>query len=175
MSSSTLIEVFGHIVFSLTRGVTEHYNPEEPEFTAESFGYNPLESTGLEWYYHPVRVMDACSPEDSEETQEDQQNEDTATAWKRLRPSACNTVCKSMFIGAWISLLAAPIISTVFMLISYLSYKTIFNCRLLPKELIPVRVQWTKTISEVILDVSFYFWFFFIDFLVCCYSFARIS
>ena len=187
MSSSTLIEVFGHIVFSLTRGVTEHYNPEEPEFTAESFGYNTLESTGLEWYYHPideviyqeysdreatswdyltfsnleVRVMDACSPEDNEETQEDQQNEDTATAWKRLRPSACNTVCKSMFIGAWISLLAAPIISTVFMLISYLSYKTIFNCRLLPKELIPVRVQWTKTISEVILDVSFYFWFFF--------------
>ena len=28
MSGSTLIEVFGHIVFSFTRGVTEHYNPE---------------------------------------------------------------------------------------------------------------------------------------------------
>ena len=54
MSSSTLIEVFGHIVYSFTRGVTEHYNPEEPEFTAESFGYDPLESTGREWYYHPV-------------------------------------------------------------------------------------------------------------------------
>ena len=54
MSSSTLIELFGHIVFSFTRGVTEHYNPEEPEFTAESFGYNPLESTGREWYYHPI-------------------------------------------------------------------------------------------------------------------------
>ena len=37
-----------------SRGVTEHYNPEEPEFTAESFGYDPLESTGREWYYHPV-------------------------------------------------------------------------------------------------------------------------
>ena len=54
MSSSTLMEVFGHIVFNFTRGVTNCYNPEEPEFTAESFGYNPLESTGREWYYHPV-------------------------------------------------------------------------------------------------------------------------
>ena len=53
MSSSTLIEVFGHIVYSFTRGVTEHYNPDEPEFTPESFGYDPLQSTGREWYYHP--------------------------------------------------------------------------------------------------------------------------
>ena len=86
--SSTLIEVFGHIVFSFTRSVTERYNPEEPEFTTESFGYDTLESTGREWYYHPVeeliyqeysdreatssdhptsrnlnvRVVDACSP-----------------------------------------------------------------------------------------------------------------
>ncbi|KAL9956350.1 hypothetical protein ACROYT_G037815 [Oculina patagonica] len=114
MSSNTLIEVFGHIVFSFTRGVTEHYNPEEPEFTAESFGYDPLQSTGREWYYLPVdeliyqeysdrettsldylasssldiRVIDACSPEENEETQEDQQDKDKAMAWKRLRPSA---------------------------------------------------------------------------------------
>ena len=54
MSSSTLIEVFGHIVFSFTRGVTEHYNPEEHEYTVESFGYDPLQSTGREWYYLPV-------------------------------------------------------------------------------------------------------------------------
>ena len=52
MSSRTLLEVFGHIVFSFTRGVTEHYNPEEPEYTAESFGYSPLESTDREWYRH---------------------------------------------------------------------------------------------------------------------------
>ena len=97
MSSSTLIEVFGHIVFSFTRGVTEHYNPEEPDFTAESFGYNPIESTGREWYYHPVdeliyqeysnreatsldylasgsldvRVINVSSPEENDETQED--------------------------------------------------------------------------------------------------------
>ena len=33
MITSTLIEVFGHILYSFTRGVTEHYNPDEPEFT----------------------------------------------------------------------------------------------------------------------------------------------
>jgi len=46
MSSSTMIEVFGHIVFNVTRGVTEHYNPQEPEFTAKCFDYNLLESLG---------------------------------------------------------------------------------------------------------------------------------
>ena len=40
MSSSTLLEMFGHVVFSFTRGVGEHYNPDEPEFTPEIFGYN---------------------------------------------------------------------------------------------------------------------------------------
>ena len=55
MSSSTLIEVFGHIVFSFTRGVTEHYYPEEPESMA--FGYDPLQGTGLEWNYQPVEEV----------------------------------------------------------------------------------------------------------------------
>ena len=36
MSSDTLFEVFGHILFSFTRGVTEYYNPQEPEYAAES-------------------------------------------------------------------------------------------------------------------------------------------
>lgn len=54
MSSSTLLEIFGHVLFSFTKSVTDHYNPEEPEFNNELFGYNPLESTGREWYYHPV-------------------------------------------------------------------------------------------------------------------------
>ena len=34
------------VPLGFTRGVTE------PEFTAESFGYSPLESTGQEWYHH---------------------------------------------------------------------------------------------------------------------------
>ena len=100
MASSTVLQVLAHFVFSFTRGVTDHYNPEEPEFTAESFGYNPLESTGREWYYHPVdeliyqeysdreatssdylassrlyvRVINACLPENKEELQEDKED-----------------------------------------------------------------------------------------------------
>ena len=176
MSSNTLIEVFGHIVFSFTRGVTEHYNPQEPEYTAQSFGYDPLQNTGREWYYHPVgeliyqeysdreatsldylasnhpdiRVINACSIEENEETQEDQQGEDRAMAWKRLRPSALRTVCKSMYIGALISLLTAIIIGSVYMLISYLSNKTINNCEFHLKKSIPLNVQWMRSISLVI-------------------------
>ena len=176
MSSSTLIEVFGHIVFSFTRGVTEHYNPQEPEYTAESFGYDPLQNTGREWYYHPVedeliyqeysdreatsldyrasnhldiRAINACSPEENEETQESQEDEDRAMAWKRLRPSAIRTVCKSMYIGALISLLPAIITGSVYMFISYLCYKTVNNCEFHPKS-IPLNVQWMRSISTVI-------------------------
>ena len=191
MSSSTLIEVFGHIVFSFTRGVTEHYNPEEPEFTAESFGYNPLESTGREWNYLPVdeliyqeysgrevatldflaasrlevRVINACSPEEEEEIQENQQDEDKAMAWKRLRPSALRTVCQSMYIGALISLLTATIIGSLYMLISYVCYQTIQNCEFHQKESIPVKIQWIRTLSGVIACVFLYMWFF------CGYAF----
>ena len=186
MSSSTLIEVFGHIVFSFTRGVTEHYNPEEPEFTAESFGYNPLESTGREWCYHPVdeliyqeysnreaasldylasgslnvRVINVCSPEENDETQEDQQDKDRAMAWKRLRPSAFFTVFKSMYIGTLISLLAPSMTGAVYMLISYLCYETIHACQFHPKKLIPVKIQWIRSISGAISCIFLYIWFF---------------
>ena len=176
MSRSTLIEVFGHIVFSFTRGVTEHYNPQEPEYTANSFGYDPLQSTGREWYYHPVneliyqeysdreatgldylasnhpdiRVINACSIEENDETQEDQQDEDRAMAWKQLRPSAFRTVCKSMYIGALISLLTAIIIGSVYMLISYICNKTVNNCEFQPEKSVPLNVQWMRSISLVI-------------------------
>ena len=171
-----MIEVFGHIVFSFTRGVTELYDPQEPEYTTESFGYDPLQSTGREWYYHPVdeliyqeycdreatsldylgsnhpdiRVINACTPEENEETQEDQQDEDSPMAWKRLRPSALRTVCKSMYIGAMISLLTAIIIGSAYLLISYLSNKTVNNCEFHPRNSIPLNVQWMRTISLVI-------------------------
>lgn len=42
------------MVVSFTKGVIAFYNPDEPEFTTESLGYNPLESTGREWNYHPL-------------------------------------------------------------------------------------------------------------------------
>ena len=181
MSSSTLIEVLGEIVFSFTRGVTEHYNPEEPEFTAESFGYNPLESTGREWYCHPVdemiykeysdrevtrfdylasrsldvRVINACSPEENEDS-----HEDRSMAWKRLRPSALHTVFKSMYIGALISLFSALLIGIVYMLVSYLSYKFGLECQFHPRKLIPMQVQWMRCVTGMIAAAFLYIWYF---------------
>ncbi|XP_015776696.1 PREDICTED: uncharacterized protein LOC107354723 isoform X2 [Acropora digitifera] len=121
MSSRTLLEMFGHIVFSFTRGVAEHYNPDEPEFTPELFGYNAFDYTArsLAWYFKVdemiyqeysdrqhttldcqaasgfrVRVNDACLPNENEGMQESQPlvEADTAMAWKRLRPSVLATV-----------------------------------------------------------------------------------
>ena len=180
MSGSKLIEVLGHIVFSFTLGVTEHYNPEEPEYTTESFGYDPLQSTGREWYYHPVdeliyqeyseievtstnylacssldvRVINACLPEENEETDEHRQVEDKAMAWKRLRPSALQTVFKSMYIGALISLLTGSIIGTIFIMLSYLAYKTAMNCEYQLDKMVSTRVQWARTIADI-LSVAF--------------------
>ncbi|KAL9956482.1 hypothetical protein ACROYT_G037963 [Oculina patagonica] len=158
MSSNTLIEVFGHIVFSFTRGVTEHYNPEEPEFTAEAFGYDPLQSTGREWYYHPVdeliyqeysdreitnfhylppcslnvRVINACSPEENEETQHDQEDEDRAMAWKRLRPSALIAYIYPAYNkqdkeGKLLIALFAPLIGVVLKAISRICAQRLWN------------------------------------------------
>ena len=184
MSSSTLIEVFGHIVFSFTRGVTEHYNPQEPEYTAESFGYDPLQSTGREWYYHPVdefiyqeysdreatsldylvssrldtKVVNAYSLQENEETQEDQRDEDRTMAWKRLRPSALRTVCKSMYIGALISLLTATITGSEYLLISYITYKTELNCEFYPEWSISVEIQWIRSASSIICSAFLYLW-----------------
>ena len=186
MSTSTLIEIFRNLMFSFTRGVTENHNLEEPEFTAESFGYNPLESTGREWYYHPVdefiyqeysdreamsldylassrldvRVTNACSPEDNSKAQGDQQDEDRTMAWKRLRPSTLRTVCKSMYTGALISLLSAIFVGTIYVLVSYVSYKTKNYCEYHPIYLIPIQVQWFRTISGAILYGFVYFWYF---------------
>ena len=187
MSASTLIEMIGHFVVSFTRGVTEHYNPEEPEFTAESIGYNPLESTEREWYCHPVdeliyqeysdkeatrrdyltsgrsvdiRLTDACSLENEEADEDEPQvDEDGAMAWKRLRPSLFLSVCKSMYFGAFISLLTASVVGTVYMLISYLSYKTVHNCEFQSGNLIPTRVQWMRTIVSIVHCLFIYIWY----------------
>ena len=138
MLGSTIAELFGHILYSFTRDVTQHYNPNEPEFTAESFGYNPLESTGREWYCHPVdeliyqeysdreatsldyqvsrcvqvKVTDASTIENNEETHI-ASHEQREMAWKQLRPSVIRTICKSMYIGASISLFTAGIVGAI--------------------------------------------------------------
>ena len=160
----------------------------DKQHTAESFGYNPLESTGPEWYYHPVeefiyqeysdrelqtslnylaassldiKVMDACSTEEeNEETLKQQQLNDAALDWKRLRSSVCRTIWKSLYIGALISLLTATILGAIYTLVLYLSFKTINNCEFYPTKLIPIRVQWMRTISCSISYVMLHIWFF---------------
>ena len=187
MSSPTLLEMFSHIVFSFTRAVAEHYNPDEPEFTPELFGYNALESTGREWNFFPVdemiyqeysdrqdasldylaasgfrvRINDACLPNENEGMQENKPlvEADTAMAWKRLRPSALATVCKSLYIGASISILAATTTGVLYSLIAYVSYQTLFNCEYRLGESIPVKIQWIRTISTVIAIIFLYMCF----------------
>ena len=185
MLGSTIAELFGHILYSFTRDVTEHYNPNEPEFTAESFGYNPLDSTGREWYCHPVdeliyqeysdreatsldyqvsrrvevKVTDARSIENNEEAHI-ASHEQREMAWKRLRPSAIRTICKSMYIGGLISLVTAVIVGSMNILISYINMKTEQNCEFSLKKKIPVQVQWMKTISGSILCAFLYIWYF---------------
>ena len=187
MGSSTLLEMFGHIVFSLTRGVAGHYNPDEPEFTPELFGCNPFESTGREWNFFPVdemiyqeysdrqdttldylaasgfraRLNDASLPNENQGMQESQPlvEADTAMAWKRLRPSVISTVCKSLYIGASISILAATATGVLYSLLTYVSYQTLFNCEYRPGESIPAKIQWLRTISTVIAKIFLYMWF----------------
>ena len=189
MSSSALIEVLGRILFGFTRGVTEHYNPDEPEFTAESFGYNPLESTGREWYYQPVdeliyqeysvreatsltylasssldiKVIDACSPDENEESPEHMahhDHKDITMAWKRLRPSVLCTVRKSMYIGALISIVTAIFIGTIYMMVTYLSFKTVENCEFHLMNSTSTEIQWMRIISNIVSCIFLYIWFF---------------
>ena len=180
MSSVPLIEAFGRIVYGFTRGLTEHYNPEEPEYTAEILGYHPLESTtGREWFYKPVkeliyqeygenraslpsfnlqvRVINASS---TQEHDEPLQNDDTGTsgamAWKSFRPSIRHTICDSMYIGSLISLLAAIRIGTIYIVLAFLIYKTVMNCQY-QKEKMTSRQQWMRTIADVVSCALIYF------------------
>ena len=184
MNNSLLIEFFARFLFSFTRGVTEHYNPDEPE--VEIFGYDDsLSSEGREWNCQPVdkpiyqeysppsdddydllsignsrvrcRVIDTNSPEEYEDEQQDENDE---MAWKRFRPSVLRTVCQSMYIGALISLLTPAIIGLFYIMICYVSYETIRNCQLHQGETIPVKIQWIRTLSDVIGVAFLYMWFF---------------
>ena len=184
MTNNLLIEVFARVLFSFTRGVTEHYDPDGPE--VETVGFNDsLSSEGREWNCQPVdkpiyqeysppsdddhdllsvgnfrvryRVIDASSPD---EDGDDQQNEDDEMAWKQFRPSILRTVCQSMYIGALISLLTPTIFGLFYIVISYVSYETTRNCQFQPKETIPVKIQWIRTLSDVIGVAFLYMWFF---------------
>ena len=103
------------------------------------------------------RLIDASSPDEDED---DQQNEDDEMAWKRFRPSVLRTVCQSMYIGTSISLLSAVILGLFYVMIGYVSYETTRNCQFHPKETIPVKMQWIRTLSDVIGVAFLYMWFF---------------
>ena len=179
MSSVPLIEAFGRIVYGFTRGLTEHYNPEEPEYTAEILGCNPLESTGREWYHKPVKELvyqeygeNRVSPPsfnlniriiNASSTQEHDgplQNDDTETAgamaWKSFRPSIRHTISDSMYIGSLISLLASISIGTIYIALAFLIYKTVMNCQY-QKEKMTSRQQWMRTIADVVSCALIYF------------------
>ncbi|XP_015779973.1 PREDICTED: uncharacterized protein LOC107357846 isoform X3 [Acropora digitifera] len=84
---------------------------------------------------------------------------DPDMAWKRLRRSAIATVCKSLYIGASISILAAITTGVLYCLIAYVSYHTLFNCEYRPGESIPEKIQWIRTISTLIAIIFLYMWF----------------
>ena len=184
MTNSLLIEFFARVLFSFTRSVTQHYDPDEPE--VEILRYDDsLSSEGREWNCQPVdkpiyqeysppsdedndlmsvgnprvryRVIDASSPD---EDGDDQQNEDDEMAWKRFRPSVLRTVCQSMYIGALISLLTPAIFGLFYVMICYVSYEIVLNCQFHRNETIPVKIQWIRTLSDVIGVAFLYMWFF---------------
>ena len=185
-AGNTLAEFCGHLVFSFTRSVAEHYNHDEPENHSALFGYNAFDDTGKEWYCQPVdeviyqeysnseataidylttsslntRLIDACSTEEvNDETQEPR--EDSEMAWKQLRPSFFNTVWNSLYFGFLISVSSAAIVGIISILVYYLSYQTLLSCKTVrSKESIPNKLQWVITISEIVVVLFFYYWFF---------------
>ena len=183
------IEVFGNIVFSFTKGVSETFRPDDPSYGQESLEYIPLENSGLEWYAEPVDqiiyqeysdkestvedflpqscklkavILDASSPEPSivELTESHKSNREREMYWKELIPSILRTICKSMVFGAWISLLSAVSVGMLFNLASYLIYHTVFNCQFRSSNSIPSKVQWLRVIATVIAHFFFYIWYF---------------
>ena len=189
MVGSALVEVCGSIIVGLTRGVAEHYNPNDTEFDPETFGFYPLERTGLEWvissdeelifqeygdreigrsagniFYDNVqpRLIDACSPDD--QLKEDRTNEDQRVnrimEWKQFRPSILSTLWNSMYFGFLISLLSAVLIGAFSILVYYLSYQTTLVCLARPKESIPVKIQYgQRLLLKALKQSSFIFHF----------------
>ena len=186
MVGQTLVEIISHIVYSLTRSVAEHYDfAGEADQNIYLISYNPLDDTGLEWYCQPVddliyqeysnreattfdylesssvqaRLIDACSTEDNDESTQEV-TEDRGMAWKRLRPSIFRSVWKSFYFGFLKSVLSATLVGIVSIMIYYVSYQTLLKCELFDVKSIPDKLQWMKTISEVILSSVFFYWFF---------------
>ena len=185
MVGHTIVEIIGHIIYSFTRSVAEHYDYDEAEQNSHLIGYNPLDDTGLEWYCQPVddliyqeysnsdattsdylasrsvraTFIDACSTEDNDESTQEA-TEDRGMAWKRLRPSIFRSVWKSFYFGFLVSILSAILVGIVSIMIYYLSYQTLLKCESVSSKSISDKLQWMITISEVIVCSAYFYWFF---------------
>ena len=150
MAGNALFEVCGGVISGLTRSVTERLvNTNEAGLNSDSFGYDPLESTRLEWNYYPVdeficqeygdsevtvashmtwnnvRVRDtnAFVPEDNEDRT--QETRDGTMGWKMFRPSLERTIWRSLCNRFLISFLSAFSIGAISIIIYYISYQII--------------------------------------------------
>ncbi|KAL9951686.1 hypothetical protein ACROYT_G044405 [Oculina patagonica] len=185
MVGHTVVEIIGHIFYSFTRSVAEHYDYDEAEQNSHLIGYNPLDDTGLEWYCQPVddliyqeysnseatkfdylassrveaRFIDACSTEEHDESNQEV-TEDRAMAWKRLRPSIFRSIWKSFYFGFLMSVLSATLVGIVSIVIYYLSYQTLLKCESFSTKSIPEKLQWMRTVSEVVVCSAYFYWFF---------------
>ena len=185
MYGNTFVEFVAHMVYSFTRSVAEHYDFDEEE-SAHLVEYDPLNDTGLEWYSQPIdgeiiyqeyrnkdattldylsssslnaRVLNACST-DIDEQMHSTALEDRGMAWKRLRPTLARSLWKSFYFGFLISIASAIVVGIVSILIFYLSYQTLLKCESYSIKSIPEKLQWMRTISEVVICSLYFYWFF---------------
>ena len=87
-------------------------------------------------------------------------------AWKQLRPSALCTICKSMYIGALISIATAISMGTMYMMVTYLSFKTLHVCQYYPVNSTSIEIRWVRSMTAIISCIFLYIWFFAILLLV---------
>ena len=180
MIGQTIAEVFGHILFSFTRSVAEHYNFHEGENQSAIFGYDTLDDTGKEWYSQPadeviyqeysnseavardyltsnrpdVKIIDASSTDYSEQSQE--VSNERAMAWKQLRPSIVRTIRSSLCFALFISILTAFTVGLASIVSFYFSFQIQLICLSVPKESIPFKLQWVMTLSKVFSNSFIY-------------------
>lgn len=198
MYFQTFIEFVGHVVYCFTRSVAEHYDFDEAVESAHLFEYDPLTDTGLEWYGHPIdgeiiyqeysnknattldylssgrtdaRMLNAIATE-SDEGLYHEPLDDQGMAWKRLRPSLLCSLWKSFYFGFLISILGAIAVGSVSIVVYYLSYQTLLKCESYSIKFIPEKLQWMRTISEVII-CSLYFYRFFLNCLFLLPAFSN--
>ena len=81
-------------------------------------------------------------------------------AWKRLRPSIIRTVWNSLYFGFLISILSAIVIGAFSIVMFYVNYQTTLVCLDHPKKSIPIKLQWSRTISQVTEIIFIHFWFY---------------